>query len=212
MSLNHENEPRQAIIAPPDDIAIVAALAASVASGSATIDLAVPNTAQAKRLSDAFETLGLTKVTCATWEELIFGSLRGDRIAAPTTIVADSDGSLLRDADTPVILAMPHASGVESVTESSDAAPLLRDRDYVVQGGEIVVRDPDTGNLLPGHRFSNGMHSALERREGLPLSTAADSAGQTTLRDYLRSCSRLIAIVPTADDRYRTEYGLAFGN
>ncbi|MCC7500677.1 preprotein translocase subunit SecA [Candidatus Nomurabacteria bacterium] len=73
-----------------------------------------------------------------------------------------------------------------------------RDQEYVVQGGEIIIVDPNTGRLQPGRRWSEGLHQAIEAKEGVPLQRESRTYASVTYQNYFRLYDRLAGMTGTA--------------
>ena len=73
-----------------------------------------------------------------------------------------------------------------------------RDREYVVKDGEVVIVDEFTGRLMPGRRFSDGVHQALEAKEGLAVRRETITYATITLQNYFRMYSKLSGMTGTA--------------
>ena len=73
-----------------------------------------------------------------------------------------------------------------------------RDREYVVKDGEVVIVDEFTGRLTPGRRFSDGIHQALEAKEGLAVRRETITYAAITLQNYFRMYSKLSGMTGTA--------------
>ena len=73
-----------------------------------------------------------------------------------------------------------------------------RDREYVVKDGEVVIVDEFTGRLTPGRRFSDGVHQALEAKEGLTVQPETITYATITLQNYFRMYSKLAGMTGTA--------------
>ncbi len=73
-----------------------------------------------------------------------------------------------------------------------------RDREYVVKDGEVVIVDEFTGRLTPGRRFSDGIHQALEAKEGLAVRRETITYATITLQNYFRMYSKLSGMTGTA--------------
>ena len=86
-----------------------------------------------------------------------------------------------------------------------------RDKDYVVRGGEVVIVDEFTGRLQPGRRWSDGLHQAVEAKEGLRIQRESITYATITLQNYFRMYEKLAGMTGTAatesDEFYRI-YGL----
>ena len=73
-----------------------------------------------------------------------------------------------------------------------------RDRAYVVKDGEVVIVDEFTGRLMQGRRFSDGLHQALEAKEGVQVRRESITYATITLQNYFRMYSRLAGMTGTA--------------
>ena len=73
-----------------------------------------------------------------------------------------------------------------------------RDRDYVVQDGNIILVDEFTGRLMEGRRFSDGLHQALEAKEGVKVQQESITYATITLQNYFRMYEKLAGMTGTA--------------
>lgn len=73
-----------------------------------------------------------------------------------------------------------------------------KDREYVVRDGEIVIVDEFTGRLMEGRRFSDGMHQALEAKEGVRVQAESSTYATITLQNYFRMYDKLAGMTGTA--------------
>ncbi len=73
-----------------------------------------------------------------------------------------------------------------------------RDRDYVVRNGEIVIVDEFTGRMMPGRRWSEGLHQAIEAKEGLAVQRENRTWATITLQNYFRMYHKLAGMTGTA--------------
>lgn len=73
-----------------------------------------------------------------------------------------------------------------------------RDRDYVVQSGEVRIVDEHTGRLLEGRRYSDGMHQAIEAKEGVAIQSENQTLATITLQNYFRLYEKLAGMTGTA--------------
>jgi len=73
-----------------------------------------------------------------------------------------------------------------------------RDREYVVQGGEIVIVDEFTGRLMPGRRWSDGLHQAIEAKERLRIKEENQTLATITFQNYFRLYDKLAGMTGTA--------------
>lgn len=73
-----------------------------------------------------------------------------------------------------------------------------RDRDYVVRENEIIIVDEFTGRLLPGRRYSEGLHQAIEAKENVPIMRESRTLATITLQNYFRMYEKLAGMTGTA--------------
>ncbi|PJZ25113.1 preprotein translocase subunit SecA [Leptospira hartskeerlii] len=74
-----------------------------------------------------------------------------------------------------------------------------RDVDYVVQNGEVIIVDEFTGRLMSGRRYSDGLHQALEAKEGVPIARESQTLASITFQNYFRLYEKLSGMTGTAD-------------
>jgi preprotein translocase subunit SecA len=86
-----------------------------------------------------------------------------------------------------------------------------RDKDYIVQNGQIVIVDEHTGRIMPGRRWSEGLHQAVEAKEGVQIQMESQTLASTTFQNYFRLYEKLSGMTGTADTEafeLRQIYGL----
>jgi preprotein translocase subunit SecA len=86
-----------------------------------------------------------------------------------------------------------------------------RDQQYVVQGGEIIIVDEFTGRLMPGRRWSEGLHQAVEAKEGVEIQKENQTLATITFQNYFRMYGKLAGMTGTADTEayeFQQIYGL----
>ena len=86
-----------------------------------------------------------------------------------------------------------------------------RDKDYVIRDGEVVIVDEFTGRLQPGRRWSDGLHQAVEAKEGLRIQRESITYATVTLQNYFRMYEKLAGMTGTAAteaDEFFRIYGL----
>ncbi|MGF9820603.1 preprotein translocase subunit SecA [Brevibacillus agri] len=86
-----------------------------------------------------------------------------------------------------------------------------RDVDYVVQEGEVVIVDEFTGRLMVGRRYSDGLHQAIEAKEGLRVQSESMTLATITLQNYFRMYEKLAGMTGTAkteEEEFKKIYGL----
>jgi preprotein translocase subunit SecA len=74
-----------------------------------------------------------------------------------------------------------------------------RDVDYVVKEGEVIIVDEFTGRLMPGRRWSDGLHQAVEAKEGVKIESENQTLATITFQNYFRMYKKLAGMTGTAD-------------
>ena len=75
----------------------------------------------------------------------------------------------------------------------------FRDKDYIVQNNEVVIVDEHTGRIMPGRRWSEGLHQAIEAKEGVDIQLESQTLASTTFQNYFRLYENLSGMTGTAD-------------
>lgn len=86
-----------------------------------------------------------------------------------------------------------------------------RDVDYIVQNGEVVIVDEHTGRTMPGRRWSDGLHQAVEAKEGVTIRQENQTLASITFQNYFRIYNKLSGMTGTADTEayeFQQIYGL----
>ena len=74
-----------------------------------------------------------------------------------------------------------------------------KDKEYVVQGGKVMIVDENTGRLMPGRRWSNGLHQAVEAKEGVTIEKETKTYATITIQNYFRMYEKLAGMTGTAE-------------
>ena len=74
-----------------------------------------------------------------------------------------------------------------------------KDKEYVVQGGKVMIVDENTGRLMPGRRWSNGLHQAVEAKEGVAIEKETKTYATITIQNYFRLYEKLAGMTGTAE-------------
>jgi len=88
---------------------------------------------------------------------------------------------------------------------------MKRDKDYVIKDGEIIIVDEFTGRLMLGRRYSDGLHQAIEAKEGLEVRRESQTLATITLQNYFRMYKKLAGMTGTAkteEDEFKHIYGM----
>ncbi|GAB6097837.1 preprotein translocase subunit SecA [Desulfatiferula olefinivorans] len=86
-----------------------------------------------------------------------------------------------------------------------------RDTDYIVQNGKVVIVDEFTGRLMPGRRYGEGLHQALEAKENVPIESENQTLASVTFQNYFRMYEKLCGMTGTAEteaEEFKKIYGL----
>ncbi|NLM95363.1 MAG: DEAD/DEAH box helicase, partial [Firmicutes bacterium] len=86
-----------------------------------------------------------------------------------------------------------------------------RDRDYVVKEGKVIIVDEFTGRLMPGRRYSDGLHQAIEAKEGVRVERESQTLASITFQNYFRMYEKLAGMTGTAkteEEEFRRIYGM----
>src|SRR3954452_15486264 len=105
-----------------------------------------------------------------------------------------------------------NVSVVHHVNQALRAHKLFqRDKDYIVRNGEVVIIDEFTGRMMPGRRYSEGLHQALEAKEHQPIQPENQTLALITFQNYFRMYQKLAGMTGTAlteADEFLDIYGL----
>ncbi|MBB3570352.1 preprotein translocase subunit SecA [Rhizobium sp. BK491] len=85
-----------------------------------------------------------------------------------------------------------------------------RDKDYIVRNGEVVIIDEFTGRMMPGRRYSDGQHQALEAKEHVQIQPENQTLAQITFQNYFRMYDKLAGMTGTASTEAE-EFGNIYG-
>jgi len=89
---------------------------------------------------------------------------------------------------------------------------MKRDRDYVVKDGQVIIVDEFTGRMMFGRRFSEGLHQAIEAKEGVKIERESQTLATITFQNYFRMYNKLAGMTGTAateEQEFRKIYGLS---
>ncbi len=86
-----------------------------------------------------------------------------------------------------------------------------RDDDYIVQDGEVIIVDEFTGRLMPGRRYSEGLHQAIEAKEGVPIKRESQTLATISIQNYFRMYDKLAGMsgtIMTEAEEFKKIYDL----
>lgn len=112
--------------------------------------------------------------------------------------------------------------GVENLAENMELAHHInqglkahflmhRDKDYVVKDGQVIIVDEFTGRLMFGRRYSDGLHQAIEAKEGVKIEKESQTLATITFQNYFRMYRKLAGMTGTAkteEEEFRKIYGM----
>ncbi len=108
-------------------------------------------------------------------------------------------GQPLRDLDRPEDVTPEQARLLGHLEQALRAQHLFkRNKDYLVQGGKVIIVDEFTGRLMPGRRWSDGLHQAVEAKEGVKVEPENVTYATITLQNYFRMYKKLAGMTGTA--------------
>jgi preprotein translocase subunit SecA len=108
-------------------------------------------------------------------------------------------GQPLRDPDRPEDVTPEQAHLLGFLEQALRAQHLFkRNKDYLVQGGKVIIVDEFTGRLMPGRRWSDGLHQAVEAKEGVKVEPENVTYATITLQNYFRMYKKLAGMTGTA--------------
>ncbi len=108
-------------------------------------------------------------------------------------------GQPLQDPDRPEDVTPEQARLLGYLEQALRAQHLFkRNKDYLVQGGKVVIVDEFTGRLMPGRRWSDGLHQAVEAKEGVRVEPESVTYATITLQNYFRMYKKLAGMTGTA--------------
>ncbi len=95
---------------------------------------------------------------------------------------------------------LKHLNLVHHVVKALQAHTLYkRDVEYVVKDGEVIIVDEFTGRMMPGRRWSDGLHQAVEAKEGVKIANENQTLASVTFQNYFRMYKKLAGMTGTAD-------------
>src|SRR5271157_2656690 len=125
------------------------------------------------------------------------------RTVTLTEIGMEKMENLLRDAGllkSDSLYDVENVSVVHHVNQALRAHKLFqRDKDYIVRNGEVVIIDEFTGRMMPGRRYSEGLHQALEAKEHQPIQPENQTLASITFQNYFRMYDKLAGMTGTAE-------------
>jgi preprotein translocase subunit SecA len=158
----------------------------------ATIDAFIPKLEKADyEVDEKQRTVTLTEVGMEKMETLL------------------RDGGLLKAES---LYDVENVSTVHHVNQALRAHKLfMRDKDYIVRNSEVVIIDEFTGRMMPGRRYSEGLHQALEAKERQPIQPENQTLASITFQNYFRMYEKLAGMTGTAmteAEEFMDIYGL----
>src|ERR671913_164450 len=146
-------------------------------------------------------------ITYGTNAQFGFDYLR-DNIATTTAqlvqrdlnfaIVDEVDSILVDEARTPLIISGMPESAADIYYRFAAIIPRLKDDEYIVRDGQVYIVDEFTGRTLEGRRYSEGLHQAIEAKEGVEIKEENQTVATITIQNFLRMYDKLSGMTGTA--------------
>ena len=119
-----------------------------------------------------------------------------------------SEAGLLREGS---LYDVENVTIVHHVNQALKAHKLFqRDKDYIVKSGEVIIIDEFTGRMMPGRRYSEGLHQALEAKEHVEIQPENQTLASITFQNYFRLYDKLAGMTGTASTEAQ-EFGDIYG-
>jgi len=135
-----------------------------------------------------------------------------DEKARSVQLTEDGHDKVERNMGVGNLYAPENILALHHITQALKAQALFRrDVDYVVHEGEVLIVDEFTGRILPGRRYSDGLHQALEAKEGVRIERENQTLATITLQNYFRLYKKLSGMTGTAETEafeFHKIYGL----
>ncbi len=123
-----------------------------------------------------------------------------DEKARSVTLTEEGIGRVERLLGVDNIYAAGQTELLHHVEQALKAHALFqRDVDYIVKDGQVVIVDEFTGRLMPGRRYSEGLHQALEAKEGVKIESENQTLASITFQNYFRMYEKLAGMTGTAE-------------
>src|SRR5690554_6651459 len=110
------------------------------------------------------------------------------------------------------LYAPEHTDLIHHLTQALKAKELMkRDSDYVIKNGQVIIVDQFTGRMMFGRRYSEGLHQAIEAKEGVKIERESQTLATVTFQNYFRMYEKLAGMTGTAETEeaeFRKIYGL----
>lgn len=131
------------------------------------------------------------------------------------TIMLSEEGGMVKAGDFFKVENLSDLDNMEiyhHINQAIRARFLMRkDVNYVIKDGEIVIVDEFTGRLMPGRRYSGGLHQAIEAKEGIEIRKESQTLATITLQNFFRMYAKLAGMTGTAkteEEEFREIYGM----
>ncbi len=123
-----------------------------------------------------------------------------DEKARASTLTEDGVASAENILQVDNIYDPKHIELLHHINQALKAHALFkRDVDYIVKNGEVIIVDEFTGRLMPGRRYSEGLHQALEAKENVKIANENQTLATITFQNYFRMYNKLSGMTGTAD-------------
>ncbi len=160
---------------------------------------------------DLFYTIDERENTVSLSEKGMDFLYHGDIKASESMVLAEEIGKIeddttLSQREKAVAKDRVHGEYAEKMKEDNNRDNLLKayelfhkDENYVVMDGKVIIVDEFTGRLMPGRRYSDGLHQALEAKEGVTIERETQTMATITLQNYFKMYEKLAGMTGTAE-------------
>jgi len=135
-----------------------------------------------------------------------------DEKAHVATLTEEGMRQVEKSLNIPGLFEGEHMEVVHHVNQGLRAHALMkRDRDYVVKDGQVIIVDEFTGRLMFGRRYNEGLHQAIEAKEGVKVERESQTLATITFQNYFRMYKKLAGMTGTAateEQEFRNIYGM----
>src|SRR3989442_5507801 len=115
------------------------------------------------------------------------------------SVTQEGIGKIERWTGIKSVYELEHVDEAHQINQALKAYPLFhRDRDYLVKDGEVIIVDEFTGRQEPGRRWSDGLHQAVEAKEGVKVQQETQTLATITYQNYFRLYTKLAGMTGTA--------------
>ncbi|MCA9523592.1 MAG: preprotein translocase subunit SecA [Myxococcales bacterium] len=123
-----------------------------------------------------------------------------DEKSHTVTLTQSGEDKLQRRLNIDNLYNVEHTDTLHHINQALKAHALYkRDKDYIVEEGQVIIIDEFTGRKMPGRRWSDGLHQAIEAKEGVQIEEETQTLATITFQNYFRMYNKLAGMTGTAE-------------